>query len=196
MSKGILLSGGIESIILAYEINPSLAITINYGQESFKSELKASQYICERLSINHEIIVVDISKVLVKLDNSEEWIPFRNQFIITVASILCIQKKIKKLYIGSVLEDNKFKDGSQGFVERMNSLLSSQEGNIKLIAPYINISIFDLIKRIDIPLNLISIAHSCTKSNIPCGQCQSCCKYYEVFELLKKIKKNKEINHD
>jgi 7-cyano-7-deazaguanine synthase len=186
MSKAVLLSGGIESIILTYDIRPSLAITVDYGQKSATSEIKASQFICKKLEIPHEIIKVDISTFINRLSNTkDEWIPFRNQFIITLSSIVCIEKEISELYIGSILEDSKFKDGSSDFIKKMSDLLSLQEGNLKLIAPYHNISIFDLVEKINIPLSLISIAHSCTSSNIPCGQCNSCFKYYEVFEILK-----------
>lgn len=187
MSKAVLLSGGIESIILTYDIKPSLAITIDYGQSSFDSEFKASQYVCRMLSLKHEVIDVNISNLLKKIyNNKDEWIPYRNQFIITMASMLCIKKNITQLYIGSIVEDNKFKDGCPMFIEKMNELLSFQEGKIEIIAPYINISIFDLIKKVNMPpINLMSIAHSCTESNIACGQCNSCIKYYEVFEILK-----------
>lgn len=192
MSKAVLLSGGIESIILAYDIKPSLAITIDYGQESFNSELKASKYVCEKLSINHEVIKVNVLETLEKLPSNNEWIPYRNQFIITLSSMLCVNKNITQLYIGSILEDNKFKDGCSLFVEKINELLSFQEGDIEVLAPYINISIFELIENVNVPINLISVAHSCTESNIACGQCNSCFKYYEVFEKLKEINKRED----
>lgn len=194
MSRAVLLSGGIESIILTYDFKPTLAITVNYGQKSFKSELKASQYVCEKLSINHKVIDINISSFFVKLSETGEWIPYRNQLLITLASMICIKENITQLYIGSILEDSKFKDGKVGFIERMNELLSFQEGDLKLISPYINMSIFDLIKKVSVPISLISIAHSCTESNIACGQCNSCFKYYEIFEFFKN--RNMELKND
>ena len=55
MKTALLLSGGIESTILAYEYKPDIAITIDYGQASANSEIKASKYICNKLNINHII---------------------------------------------------------------------------------------------------------------------------------------------
>ena len=62
MKTALLLSGGIESTILAYEYKPDIAITIDYGQASANSEIKASKYICNKLNINHIILDVNILK--------------------------------------------------------------------------------------------------------------------------------------
>jgi 7-cyano-7-deazaguanine synthase len=43
-----------------------------------------------------------------------------------------------------------------------------------------------LIKTSKIPLNKLLWAHSCHKSNMPCGNCRGCNKYYEVYsEIIK-----------
>ena len=63
MGKAILLSGGIDSIALAYWKRPDLAITINYGQKPAIAELRSSEAVCKILQIEHVIIKVDCSSL-------------------------------------------------------------------------------------------------------------------------------------
>ncbi len=186
MIKAVLLSGGIESILLTYDVKPDIAITVDYGQKSANSEIKSSKYICNKLNILHKIIKVNLSlDELTYYEENKEWIPFRNQFLITIVAMNLFKYKIKELYIGSILDDNKFMDNRKDFINAINQLLEYQEGKIKVIAPYIDKSILNIIKTTNIPLNIISVAHSCTDSNIPCGKCQSCLKNATVIYTLR-----------
>lgn len=49
--RGILLSGGMDSMALAYLERPDIAFTINYGQRCAEAEIKASAYIAGVLNI-------------------------------------------------------------------------------------------------------------------------------------------------
>ena len=44
----------------------------------------------------------------------------------------------------------------------------------------------ELLEKTNIPLSLLSIAHSCTESSFPCNKCKSCKKYYDFFYKYKK----------
>ena len=60
MSKtAILLSGGMDSIALAYWKRPDMAITINYGQKPSKAEINASIEVARSLKMEHYLIDVD-----------------------------------------------------------------------------------------------------------------------------------------
>src|SRR5690242_14032680 len=92
--KAILLSGGLDSIALAYWLRPQIAVTIDYGQRSAQAEITAATAVCEVLNIRHELIQVDCSALgrgslvndaPVSNSPSPEWWPFRNQLLITLA---------------------------------------------------------------------------------------------------------------
>ena len=59
--KAILLSGGMDSIALAYWLRPEIAITLDYGQRAAEAEIKAAAKVAGALGIEHSVISVDCS---------------------------------------------------------------------------------------------------------------------------------------
>lgn len=195
MNRAILLSGGLDSIALMYLERPSIAITIDYGQKCSKAELNASAKVCKLLNIKHIKINIDLSKIgsgdlfnnkPLSIGKSEEWWPFRNQLIITIAAIQAITLGIGELLIGTVKSDKQYNDGTIDFFKKINDLISYQEGAIKISAPAIKLSTIDLIRKSKIPHYILYWAHSCNKDNVPCGLCQSCLKYIQTMEQINK----------
>ena len=68
----------------------------------------------------------------------------------------------------------------------LNNLLQIEKPRIKVIAPLIMLTSDELLEKTNIPLSLLSIAHSCTESSFPCNKCKSCKKYYDFFYKYKK----------
>ena len=193
MSKGILLSGGMDSIALAYWKKPEIAITIDYGQAAAGTEIRTSSIIAANLGMAHHTIKVDCSSLgsgdlinttAIKESPSSEWWPYRNQLLITLACMKGISLGLKELMLGSVKSDGFHKDGTYEFYNRMNSLVEYQEGAIKVTSPCIDMSTVDLIKVSEIPKSLLHWAHSCHTSNIPCGKCRGCNKYGQTLNEL------------
>lgn len=193
MSKAILLSGGLDSIALAYWKRPQFAFTINYGQGPALAEIQASRITCEVLNIKHVIIDVDCSELgsgdllkknAIDIAPSSEWWPYRNQLLVTFASMKAISLGIEELMVGSVLSDKFHKDGTAGFYSLLNNLISYQEGGINITAPAIAFSSVDLIVKSGITSDILFNAHSCHKGNIPCSHCRGCYKYIEVIQQL------------
>jgi len=193
MSKAILLSGGIDSIALTYWKRPEFAFTINYGQSPALAELEASKIICEKLNINHLIIDVDCSKLgsgdLLRakpadIAPSTEWWPYRNQLLVTLASMKAIVLGIDELIVGSVLSDGFHKDGTANFYSLLDNLMQYQEGNLAIIAPAISLTSSELVIKSGISSDLLFYAHSCHTNDIPCGHCRGCNKYIEVIQQL------------
>nr|AGU11099.1 ExsB [uncultured organism] len=189
MKKAILLSGGIDSICLIYGLNPDIAYTIDYGQIVAEREIYVSKFICKELGIIHKIIKVDCRDLgagtLANSDNlsvspSEEWWPFRNQLLITLASMQGIKDGISELYLASVKSDNFHKDGTKIFYNLTNELVSFQEGGIKVFCPTLDYYSHELVNKYKVPLKLLSIAHSCHTSNIACGRCSGCIKQLKI----------------
>ncbi|MCJ8326762.1 MAG: 7-cyano-7-deazaguanine synthase [Campylobacterales bacterium] len=191
--SALLLSGGLDSIAILYWKKPKIALTINYGQNCAEAEIKASEYVCSELNIKHHILNIDcsilgsgdMSKIKShKLAPNTDWWPFRNQLLLTFASMYLIKYGVKRILIGSVQPDNQFKDGTIRFTELISKLTSFQEGEISIDAPAINMSSIELIKTSKIPLSILLSAHSCHSGNIACGVCRGCNKYLSIIDKL------------
>ncbi|GGK71833.1 7-cyano-7-deazaguanine synthase [Rufibacter glacialis] len=197
MKKAILLSGGIDSIALAYWFSREieLAITINYGQKSAIAEIDASSQVAKELSIEHKVLDIDCSVLgsgEMSIDQKKlsfapvpEWWPFRNQLLITLASMEAVHNGVEALIIGSVKSDKSHIDGTKKFIKRINDLISMQEGNIQIIAPAANLSSSQLVKSSKVPESILYWAHSCHTGNYPCGECNGCYKYLKVLSRLR-----------
>lgn len=193
MKKAVLLSGGVDSICLVCGIKPEIAYTIDYGQNVAKREIYVSNYICNKLNIEHKVIKVDckhlgsgslVNSVSADISPSEEWWPFRNQLLITIASMQAIKDSVKQIYLASVKSDNFHKDGTKDFYKLINNLLFFQEGKIAVICPTLEYFSHELIEKYNVPINLITIAHSCHISNLACGKCSGCVKQLKVRHEL------------
>lgn len=193
----ILLSGGLESTAIAYLERPEYAITIDYGQICAKSEIRASKKICDELELKHHVLKCDISNLgfgeLFKKHTSElnqfvDWMPFRNQFILTLGCIECVKLNSNKLLIGTVTDDNIYSDGKAIFFEKFNELLSLQEGSIEIVTPGLQLSSIELLLKSNINIDLLMWTHSCTRSEFSCGECRSCLKRETIITNLKTLK--------
>ncbi len=192
--RGILLSGGMDSMALAYLERPDIAFTINYGQRCAEAEIKASAYIAGVLNIRHEIINVDCSSLgsgtlsgnpSLEGAPTEEWWPYRNQLLVTLACMKGISIGLDTLYIGSVSTDSeRHKDGTDIFYRKLDDLISFQEGNIRIEVPAINMTTLELIKKSKIPYAMLLHSHSCHTSNHPCMKCSGCYKNYMIRKQL------------
>lgn len=191
--KGVLLSGGIDSICLTYGIKPEIAYTIDYGQTVAKREIYVSKFICKELNIEHKIIKVDCknlgSGTLANSENlsfspSEEWWPYRNQLLITLALMQGIKDEITELHLATVKSDEFHKDGTKQFYEYINKLVFFQEGEISVKCETNDFYSHELATKYNVPLKLLSMAHSCHVSNVACGKCSGCIKQMRVRHEL------------
>jgi 7-cyano-7-deazaguanine synthase len=194
MSKAILLSGGVDSTSLAFWKKPEYAITINYGQQPAEAEIRTSKIICEIIGIKHIVINIDCSSLgsgdlsnapALSIAPSSEWWPYRNQLLLTFASMKAITLGVNELMAASVKSDGFHKDGTTDFYTRIHDLISCQEGQLNITAPAIHLMSHELVLESKVPSEILCYAHSCHTSNIPCGICGGCRKYIGVFKKLK-----------
>ncbi|MBN9292387.1 MAG: 7-cyano-7-deazaguanine synthase [Flavobacteriia bacterium] len=194
IKKAVLLSGGIDSICLTYGIKPQIAYTIDYGQTVAEREIYVSEFICKELGIQHKCIKVDCRNLGTgtlanskehKLSPSVEWWPYRNQLLITLACMQGIKDEVQEIYLASVKSDCFHKDGTQEFYNFINTLVEYQEGKIKIFCPTLEFYSHELASIYDVPIELLTIAHSCHISNIACGRCSGCTKQLKVRHELK-----------
>lgn len=193
MKTGLLLSGGMDSLSVAWWMRPEVGFTIDYGQLAAEAEITASRVICGRLGIEHHVLHLDCRSLGsgdmagTQPDScapASDWWPFRNQLLITLAAMKAIGLGVNELLIGTVRSDGSHADGTPAFVARINALLSGQEGGIRISAPAISMTTTELVRKAKVPHSLLGWAHSCHKANVACGSCRGCNKYFEVLQEL------------
>lgn len=193
MKRALLLSGGIDSIALAYWLRPEIVFTINYGQLPYLGEVRAATEVAQQLNLQHESLHVDC-RALGSGDllgsapdphaPASEWWPYRNQLLLTLCAAKAIALGVNELMIGTVASDDFHKDGTPRFVQLMNELVSYQEGGLRISAPAIDLTSVDLVRTSGIPPELLFWAHSCHKAEYACGKCRGCTKYQQVMHAL------------
>jgi 7-cyano-7-deazaguanine synthase len=193
MTNALLLSGGMDSIAIAWWRRPHLCITIDYGQKPAAAELRAAAAVCEELGIEHEVVKADLAalgsgdmagKPGIPAAPIPEWWPFRNQMLITLAAMLGVAKGVDRLLIGCLATDDVHADGRTDFIQRMDSVLAMQEGGMRLEAPAIEMTAVELIRTSKVPMELLAWAHSCHVAQHACGMCRGCQKHYETLQEL------------
>ena len=193
MKTALLLSGGMDSLAIAWWKRPQLAITIDYGQKAAEAEILASKTICGQLGIEHSIIQVDCSSLGSgdmantspdSVAPTTDWWPYRNQLLVTLAAMCAISKGVGTLLIGTVSSDESHLDGTLDFIKRLDDLVSYQEGGLRIEAPAIGVSTPELIRMSGVPSEFLAWAHSCHKADVACGHCRGCHKYFDVLREL------------
>ena len=193
MRTGLLLSGGIDSICVAWWKRPDVALTIDYGQLPAAAEIAAARAISRSLKLEHRVVTVDC-RLLGSGDlagiaahptaPASDWWPYRNQLLVTIAAMEAMRVGISRLWLGTVKGDGLHADGRPEFVSAMGALLAMQEGGLALEAPAINMSTVELARVSRVPDEILAWAHSCHRASVPCGTCRGCNKYFEVRSEL------------
>jgi len=193
MRTGLLLSGGMDSVSIAWWLRPDVAITIDYGQLAAAGEIAAASAICKQLEIEHRIVSIDCRNLgsgdmagtgASVHGPASDWWPYRNQLLVTLAAMKAIELGVRKLLLGTVKSDATHRDGAPEFVSAMSHLLSVQEGELSVEAPAIALSSAELVGLAQIPLNVLAWAHSCHKAEVACGDCRGCNKYFQTYRDL------------
>lgn len=190
MKSALLLSGGMDSIALAWWKRPELAITVDYGQLAAPAEIAAASAVCAELRIPHHILRVDV-RALGSGDMAGEepdihapasdWWPYRNQLLLTLVAMKSIVLGVQRLWVGTVVSDGSHQDGTQAFVTQISELMQRQEGGLIVEAPAIDMSTSELVRLSGVPLEMLAWAHSCHKAQVACGNCRGCNKYFQVW---------------
>ena len=190
MKRALLLSGGMDSLALAWWVRPEIGITLDYGQLAAEAEVSASKAICKRLEIQHYVVSIDCRAVGsgdmagAQADAhapASDWWPYRNQMLVTLAAMKAISLGVTTLYLGTVKSDGSHRDGTPEFIGAISRLMALQEGGMTVEAPAIELSTAELVRKAGVPRDMLAWAHSCHKSNVACGRCRGCNKYLEVW---------------
>lgn len=182
-----------DSIALAWSLRPDLSLTIDYGQLAAKGEIQAASAVCAELQLAHQVLVVDCRSLgagdmagsaVLSISPVPEWWPFRNQLLVTMAAAIALKEGLSSVVLGVVATDSVHSDGSPQFVEAMNRLLKSQEGEVMLECPAIHETTPEFCRRVAVPHNVLAWAHSCHVAPLGCGWCRGCNKHRESMRAL------------
>lgn len=193
MSSAILLSGGVDSIALAWWRRPKVAITIDYGQLAARAEIAAAARVCQDSDMRHEIVRADCSAVGSgdmagdepdPLAPVTEWWPYRNQLLVTLAAARGVALGVTSLLVGSVATDASHVDGTPAFYAALDALIRLQEGKVSVEAPAIGLTTVELVRTSAVPREVLAWAHSCHVGILACGGCRGCVKHYHVMDEL------------
>lgn len=190
----LLLSGGMDSVAIAYWKRPAHALTINYGQRAAIAEMRAAKKVCESLGIAHHRLTIDCSMIGAgdmarrrspPKSPTPEWWPFRNQLLITFAAAYAVRLETKSILVGTLKTDGIHKDGTPPFMDTMDELLRIQEGALRLVAPARHLTALGLVRRAAVPNRILRWSHSCHVANHACGACRGCTKRQEAWAKLR-----------
>jgi 7-cyano-7-deazaguanine synthase len=193
VASAVLLSGGVDSIAIAFWKRPEVVFTLDYGQAPANAEIHAAEQVCSELGIRHEILRIDCSSLgsgdlanspALSIAPVPEWWPFRNQLLVTLAAARAVACGVERLLLGTVVTDRAHADGSPLFVSALSSLMNMQEGGIVVEAPAIELSSAELVRTSDVPVGLLAWAHSCHVGNLACGRCRGCAKHFTTMREL------------
>ena len=189
----LLLSGGMDSVSIAWWKRPTISIFVDYGQKPAQAEEAAGRAAAEVIGLRYEVVRADCSALgsgdlagrpASAVAAASEWWPFRNQLILTLAGTAALQFGETELMIGALRTDGHHADGRPEFIEKISSLMEMQEGGLKVTAPAIGYSAPELVEASHIPQSVLAWAHSCHTGNLACGQCRGCVKHFETWEAL------------
>jgi 7-cyano-7-deazaguanine synthase len=191
--KALLLSGGMDSIAVAFWQRPEIAITIDYGQRAAEAEIAAASQVAKEIGMQHEIITIDCRAIgsgdmagndALGVAPVPEWWPFRNQLLVTFAAARGITLGVAEVMTGSVSSDGTHADGRPEFYDAMDRVTAMQEGGIRISAPALTMTTAELVRHSGVPREILAWAHSCHTGNLACGQCRGCVKHYQVTKEI------------
>ncbi len=189
----LLLSGGIDSVALAWWHRPAAALVVDYGQRSAEGEIRAARTVARLLNMPLDVLVIDCRELghgdlaggsPHPLAPVSEWWPYRNQLLLTFGGCRALDLHCDRIWLGCVAGDNQHADGTKEFVTRANALLNAQEGELQVEAPAIEHTSEDLVVASKIPRSILAWSHSCHTSPLACGMCRGCAKHREIFAAV------------
>jgi len=196
----LLFSGGLDSSAIAYWKRPDICLTVDYGQRPARGEIAAAQAICAELDLRQETLAVDLKalgsgtmsgKPTSRLAKAEEWWPYRNQMLVTLAGMRFVADGLTEIMIGAVKTD-VHADGKYPFLRTIDRLMTLQEGRVNVTAPARKLSPEKLLDVSGFPLSAIGLTFSCHVMEYPCGRCRGCEKHLATLAWAKRRSRNSD----
>lgn len=194
------VSGGLDSAvsaaIMVYLGLETKFIFFDWGQKTFKKELKCAQLLSKHYGSELKIVEVPLLKTLPQISLTEtetlttainEYVPNRNAILEAQAVAFAEILKAGVVCVGSTGGDHICPDNSPQFIEIMQHLVDQGtmlKPPIQLIAPLMRTDKIGAVK-LGLELNVpFEFTWSCHNNNdIACGQCSNCEARIEAFQV-------------
>jgi 7-cyano-7-deazaguanine synthase len=186
-----LLSGGLDSSLLAYLLNEEkhdqFPVFINYGQRNFEREWEACKFICGRLNLRAPELFdlkgygksIPSGLTSDSLDIIKDaFLPNRNALFLLSASAFAYQNNCTHIAIGFLNEENHiFPDQTRNFLDKMEELFYISLGTkIYILSPFIRFNKADIIALAQ--RKEVTNTYSCHAGyEKPCGKCIACLEF-------------------
>ena len=187
----LLLSGGLDSAAIAAIEQPAQAVFVDYGQVAAEAERSAAHAVAGYLDIELKETSVNLASLgsgtltgtePVSHAPTPEWFPFRNQFLATIGAAHAAQQDLKAVILGLVEGDEeRHADNTARFMASINKLVSDQEQQIRVVAPYARTPSHELLIESNLPEEILRLTYSCYTGDGPCGECPGCLRRDEVW---------------
>ena len=199
----IIVSGGMDSITLLYDMQDRIAlgVSFDYGSNHNAREIPFAELHCKRLGIKHITINLDFMHQYLKsslldgadaipeghyaADNMKSTVvPFRNGIMLSIAAGIAESNGLKNVLIANHGGDHTiYPDCRPEFIAAMNQATKAGTYvDVNVLAPYTNITKSDIARRgkelgID-----YSETWSCYKGGERhCGKCGTCVERKEAL---------------
>lgn len=192
MTSVLLLSGGLDSTAVAAWLRPDHCLHVDYGQRPAPGEWRAAQAVAAALELTIDQITLGsvpaaglMSGETPQPGRSQEWWPFRNQLLITVAAAYAVTRGATSVMIGTVAGDGAVHtDGTPTFLDAISRLVALQEGAVTVTAPAIALTTRDVIAQSGLNESIARWSHSCHRSEFACGSCPGCRNREHVLDAV------------
>lgn len=177
MKKAVLLSGGLDSALIAARWPGSIAISIDYGQ-AHKIELNYARRLAEKYCADH----VEISIPIVPA-KSDVVFECRNAALASVGAMVAATHGCENLMIGCNFSDfDRFPDCRPHFWRELSRTFELGEYPVKLRTPLLYMTKKEIVKDAKLVGLDLGETWSCyePQGDSPCGKCLSCKVRYEA----------------
>jgi 7-cyano-7-deazaguanine synthase len=195
----VLLSGGMDSCVcaaLAARDHEAAAVHISYGQRTEKRERQSFLDICQRLKIQHKLMVRNealraiggsaLTDEAIAVPTADQvgqsvpvtYVPFRNAHFLAVAVSWAEVLGAEKVYIGAVEPDSSgYPDCRPAYYKAFNDVVKTgtKDGLIEIVTPLIAMRKTDIVRlglELGAPFDLTWSCYS--REDQACGVCDSC----------------------
>ena len=199
----IIVSGGMDSVTLLYDMHERIAlgISFDYGSNHNANEIPFARLHCQRLGIKHITISLAFVKQYFKSsllegagaipeghyadDNMRSTVvPFRNGIMLAIAAGIAESNGLKYVMMANHSGDHAvYPDCRPPFVKAMSEAMrAGTYPGIEILAPYTNITKTDIAKRGKALGIDYTETWSCYKGGkVHCGKCGTCVERKEAL---------------
>ena len=203
----VVLSGGMDSCVcaaLAARDHETAALHVSYGQLTETRERQAFEKICDRLEIEHRLLLRNealgriggsaLTDTSIAVPNATveigahvpvTYVPFRNAHFLSAAVSWAEVLGATKIYIGAVEQDSSgYPDCRPEYYRAFNQVIKAgtKEGNIEIVTPLIALRKAEIVRlglEVGAPFDLTWSCYS--REDHACGECESCVLRLRAF---------------